>query len=343
MKRLSRLSAVVATTAAVVAVAVPAWAAWSIHATSPAVTAYASALNPVQAPTAAATSSSAITVSWVAPLTGGAPQDGYTVRRLTPTTKTVCTKTTSLSCQDTGLTASTPYTYSIVSALGTNWESTAQPANATTLAAVVNQTFSVSVSGAATAGTAKTVTLTAMLSGVAETSLTYPNGAHTVVFSGAANSPNGTAPTYPATVTFTNGVGTANLTFAKAETFTLTATEGVRTGSTSVTVNRANVQLTITGTKCGTSDTKGSTESLTLGRPAADSFGNSTTASSVTAAVGATLASPATTSQNVTIAAAATSQAFSVDLSNANNSTTVVSTDAPTGYTAASTCSITHT
>jgi hypothetical protein len=87
-----------------------------------------------------------------------------------------------------------------------------------------------------TVGTAFEETVTAKdLYG--NTALGY-TGAKTVAFSGPAASPNKTAPTYPSSVTFTAGVGTASVTLYKAETTMLTAKEGTITGtSASFTVS----------------------------------------------------------------------------------------------------------
>ena len=56
-------------------------------------------------------------------------------------------------------------------------------------------------------------------------------GPQILVFTGPADSPAGSAPTYPASVTFTAGVGTASITLSDAETTTLTATQGAITGT----------------------------------------------------------------------------------------------------------------
>jgi hypothetical protein len=93
---------------------------------------------------------------------------------------------------------------------------------------IITDTFDVSDPGTQTAGTAFNVTITAKFGGVADTSYT---GSRTVTFSGPANAPDGTAPTYPATVTFTNGVGIANITLFKSAATTLTATDGAITGT----------------------------------------------------------------------------------------------------------------
>ena len=73
-------------------------------------------------------------------------------------------------------------------------------------------------------------TITAQLySGGTDTTYT---GVKTLAFSGPWTSSKGNAPTYPASVTFTNGIAT-NVSFTDftAETTTLTATQGLITGS----------------------------------------------------------------------------------------------------------------
>ena len=104
-----------------------------------------------------------------------------------------------------------------------------------TVTVTVSNTFTVSASTPQTAGTAFNVTLTAKAG--AATNTNY-SAAHTIVFTGPSSSPNGTAPTYPATVSFANGVGTATVTLVKAETTTITATEGNIVGTSgSIVVN----------------------------------------------------------------------------------------------------------
>lgn len=97
-------------------------------------------------------------------------------------------------------------------------------------------TFTVSAPtpAAPTAGSSFTVTLTAQLVG-GGTDTTY-GGTRTITFSGASNSPWGFTPTYPATVTFTNGVGVATITADNAGSTTLNATDGTKAGSTTFTV-----------------------------------------------------------------------------------------------------------
>jgi hypothetical protein len=59
-------------------------------------------------------------------------------------------------------------------------------------------------------------------------------GAQALSLTGPSNSPDGTAPQYPAAVTFTGGVGTAAITLSDAESTTLTATQGPVTGRSGV-------------------------------------------------------------------------------------------------------------
>ncbi len=87
---------------------------------------------------------------------------------------------------------------------------------------------------AQTAGTAFNITLTATTDGA--TTDTSINGSKAVTFSGPTGSP-----TYPGTVTFSSGVGAANITLTKAEATTITAadtTDAISgTASSSLTVN----------------------------------------------------------------------------------------------------------
>ena len=124
----------------------------------------------------------------------------------------------------------------------TNNSSAASTCPPTVKTVVVDpDTFLVANPGTQTAGTAFSVTITAKLPGGA-TDTTY-SGSKSVVFSGPANSPNGTAPTYPATVTFTNGVGTASITlFNASNSTTLTATQGPITGTSTSFAVQAGAQ-----------------------------------------------------------------------------------------------------
>ena len=109
---------------------------------------------------------------------------------------------------------------------------------AVTVSPAAAQHFSVPTPAAQTAGVAFNETLTAQdLYGNTATSYT---GSQSIVFTGPANAPDGTAPGYPGSVTFAAGVGTASITLYDAQTTTLTATQNTLTGtSTTFTVSPA--------------------------------------------------------------------------------------------------------
>ena len=89
--------------------------------------------------------------------------------------------------------------------------------------------FAVSAPTPQVAGTSFTVTATAQ--DAFQNTATGYSGARSVSWSGPGNAPSGTAPAYPASVTFTGGLASASVTLAKAGTATLTATEGAVTGT----------------------------------------------------------------------------------------------------------------
>ena len=133
--------------------------------------------------------------------------------------------------------------------------------------------FAVTNSGAQTAGTAFALSLTA-LDAYGNTATGY-TGSKTVAFSGPANSPNNTAPSYPASVTFTNGSGSASVTLYNASTSTnITASESGHSGSSGTfTVNPAGISafaLSNPGTQ-----TAGTAFALSL--TALDAYGNTAT------------------------------------------------------------------
>jgi len=125
-----------------------------------------------------------------------------------------------------------------------------------------------------TAGTGFNVSITA-LDAYGNTATGY-SGAKSVVFSGPANSPGGTAPSYPASVTFTSGVATTvPITLYNAASTTLTATEAGKSGSTGAfTVNPAGINL-FSLAAATTTPTAGAADSLTI--TAKDAYGNTAT------------------------------------------------------------------
>jgi hypothetical protein len=222
-------------TAAFVALAGPADAAWT---KTSAVSGYATAraIGLPTSPAASATSYSVVHVTWAAPTGGSVVPTSYVVRRTAPTAATVCTVSGStFACDDTGRSGSTTYTYTVEARIGTLWTS-GQTAgvSATT---PHGPTFVVTVSGTKTAGTPFTVSITATTDGT--TTDTAYTGVHALTMTGPPNSRNGDAPTLPPSVTFASGVGTATITLFDATTATLNVTDGVRSGSTSITVQAA--------------------------------------------------------------------------------------------------------
>jgi hypothetical protein len=102
----------------------------------------------------------------------------------------------------------------------------------TVKAAATTKKLAVSAIAEQTAGTAFNVTLTAT-DEYGNTTTTYA-GAKTIAWSGPASSPSGKAPSYPASVTFTTGVGTASgLKLYDAQSVTLKAKEGAIVEGTS--------------------------------------------------------------------------------------------------------------
>ena len=189
---------------------------------------------------ATATGTTSIQVTWSPPAAAPTPAS-YDVFRYSGATGTkICSAVPAASprvCNDTGLSPSTTYGYTVESRLGTNWMSgqTSQ-VNATTNAAPVGTpSFLVELvtPGTKTAGTAFDVRVTAR-TGTA-TDATY-TGSHNLTFSGPGQNAGFAAPSYPTSGTFVAGVATVPVTLRKAETATLTVAEGARTGNTSVTV-----------------------------------------------------------------------------------------------------------
>jgi hypothetical protein len=161
--------------------------------------------------------------------------------------------------------------YTLMATSGSLTPGTSAPFNVSTPALT---SFTVSpATTTPTAGTAFNVTVTGLdQSGVAFQGLT---GAQAVGFSGPSNAPNGTAPTYPATVSFTKGAGTASVTLFDAQTTQLTATLQAVTGtSSSITVGSKSTTTGFTVVNPGT-QAAGAQFNLTI--DAVDQYGNTTT------------------------------------------------------------------
>lgn len=99
-------------------------------------------------------------------------------------------------------------------------------------AALATKQFTFSATSEPTAGTAFNVSLTA-IDEWGNTTTGYA-GSKTLSWSGPSSSPSGKAPTYPATVTFTAGVGTASIKLYDSQSTTLKAVEGAIEGMSGV-------------------------------------------------------------------------------------------------------------
>ena len=141
-----------------------------------------------------------------------------------------------------------------------------------TVKAAAAKTLTFATLGEQTAGTAFNAKVTAA-DEWGNTAKSYA-GSKTLVWSGPASSPSGKAPSYPATVTFAEGVGTASIKLYDAQSTTLKAKEGAIEGATgSFTVKAgATKKLTV---PTPSEQEAGVAFNVTL--TAADEWGNLTT------------------------------------------------------------------
>jgi hypothetical protein len=149
---------------------------------------------------------------------------------------------------------------------GTSASFTVAPGSATS--------FGLGTPATQTAGTAFNLTLTAK-DGWGNTATGY-EGAKTIAFSGAETSPNGKAPSYPASVSFSAGVGNASLTLYAADSgTTIAATQGSINDSTGEFVVNAATTAGLSLNAASLTPSAGASDSLTIA--AVDAFGNKTT------------------------------------------------------------------
>jgi hypothetical protein len=150
-----------------------------------------------------------------------------------------------------------------------------------TVKAAGAKSFTVPTPSEQEAGVAFNVTLTAF-DQYGNTAKSYGGSggeSKTLVWSGPVNSPNGTAPEYPATVTFTNGVGTATgiKLFNASTTTTLKAKESSIEGTSGTfTVKAAGASTLVFSTQPG-SATAGSAFGQQPVVKTQDGFGNNST------------------------------------------------------------------
>ena len=134
--------------------------------------------------------------------------------------------------------------------------------------------FSLATPSAQTAGSAFEQTLTA-LDAYGNTATGY-GGSKTIAFSGPSSSPNSTAPKYPASVSFSSGVGKASITLYKAESTTRTAKEGAISGSSGSFIVNPATAASLSLSAASTTPTAGEADNLTIA--ALDTYGNAATA-----------------------------------------------------------------
>jgi hypothetical protein len=291
---------------------------------------------------ATATSSSTVNVTWAGPGGTSPAPTQYVVRRTAPTAVTVCTVAgTTFACPDSGLSPVTTYTYTVEARIGAWSSGTTAGFQATTPAPPAFTV--VPTAGTRTAGTAFNVVLTATTNGV--TTDTSYVGAHAVTFTGPQASPSGATPSYPATITFSGGVGVASVTLVAAETSALNVTDGTRTGSATVTVGPA-VSKKLAFSSSTPSCSSGSVAVGTAGSFSSkvtvfDSYGNPVPQSasiSITLSRSPVLGTLSPTSVSVPTSASESSSAFTFTRT-VLFSTAVTVTAARSGLTSA-TCSV---
>lgn len=214
--------------AGVVLAPVAAYGFWTLESTAVAGAARAGSLG---APTiTSAMSNGDVRISVTAPPASGPRPTTYGVNRTAPTAASdVCTITAAAdgtgSCVDPSAVAGQTNTYQVVGRFQ-DWQALGPAVGSTSLqvAAATTNITAVAATTNVTAGNALTVTVTARTAqNVADVTFT---GTRTILVTGAATSPNGTAATVPVAAVFNAGVATIQVT-------------PVRSGSTTLTVSAA--------------------------------------------------------------------------------------------------------
>ena len=146
--------------------------------------------------------------------------------------------TTAATCTDTGLSKGS-YSYT-VTAIWRSWTSTSAATPVSVASASLDH-FTVSTPGNVTAGAPFSATITAQ--DAAGNTVVACTGSQAIGFSGPSSAPNGTAPSYPASVSFASGAGGASITLYDAQSTTLTAAQRAVTGTSgSITVGTGQNQ-----------------------------------------------------------------------------------------------------
>jgi hypothetical protein len=231
--------------------------------------------------------------------------------------------------------------FKFYNAAGTTLKMTQGGSNYTTTFAVnAGPTASISLTnpGAQVAGTSFGVTISAT-----DTWQNPETGTHTITWSGAANSPNASTPTYgSSSVNFAAGSAiVSGFTMVNAASTTLKATEAATNGTTTFGVSAAKISLTWSCPPSSVQKKKTYTETVTRGK---DPYGNADPNLSSAIIVSFSQTGGVTIPANITIAANTTSNT-SANFTNPNNSgvnVTITAHTANSGYTDA-TCAYTTT
>ena len=181
-----------------------------------------------------------VTLAWSTVTAPGSGTVEYFVTRDGGAPSSACpsssSPSTATSCTDTGVSIHAhEYT---VTAVWRTWTATSAAKSVTVTFGPATHFQIVAASTTPTAGETDNLTITAK--DASNTTVSTYAGSKTLTFSEPASSPNGKAPSYPATVTFTTGAGTAAIKLYDAQTTTVKAKEGMLEGtSPSLTVKAA--------------------------------------------------------------------------------------------------------
>ena len=237
--RLSRLRWIAATTVVALSLLAPGAVAYWSNAGELNATASLATLSP---PTisSAVPGAGTVALAWSAVTPPGGGTVEYYVTRDGSTASAGCPSSSSpstvMSCTDTGVSIGAhEYT---VTAVWRTWTATSTAKSVTVTFGPATHFQIAAASTTPTAGETDNLTITAK-DASNNTVSTYA-GVKTLTFSEPASSPSGKAPSYPATVTFAAGVGTAAIKLYDAQSTTVKATEGTLEGtSPSLTVKAA--------------------------------------------------------------------------------------------------------
>ena len=207
----------------------------------------------INAPTggaAASPKSSSLALSWAAPSTGVAPT-GYLVTRngaAVPSGSGCYGTLTTTSCSDTGLAASTTYTYSVKAKVGTNWTSVASStfSNTTVATFVISSITSTNASGN-----------TVGVMGVNDTfAVTFDNPVNPRTINTTAGASTMTLVGASSSTTITISGLSASSGFSVASNYETSGSTSTAAGTLSLSNANKTVTFTVTGTPTTTANIK---------------------------------------------------------------------------------------